>query len=84
MAGPAPAFPGFSYDWGQAQSIASILGPLMATVAGANVTANTQVAGLGLLIAKVIAGTKLKNSPEAGIAALSAYLTELLGRTNIP
>jgi hypothetical protein len=84
MAGPAPAFPGFSYDWAGAQSIASILGPLMATIAGANVTTNTQVAGLALLVAKVIAQSKLKNSPEAAIAAVSAYLTELLGRAEIP
>lgn len=84
MAGPAPDFPGFSYSWDQAQSLAAIMQPLLAAAAGASVSTPTQLAALGILVAKVIAGSRLRWDALKATQALAVLEQELLASTPIP
>ncbi len=75
-----PDLPGFSYDYGQAQSLAGLMRPLVAMAAGNEVSPPTQLAALGILVAEVILASKMRRVAASATAALATMEQELVGR----
>ncbi len=72
--------PGFSYDYGQAQSLAALIRPMVAMAAANEVSAPTQLAALGILVAEVILSSKMRQVAASATMALATFEQELVGR----
>ncbi len=71
---PEPVLlPGFAYDDGKAEAMADALAATLAQARLADVTVPDQLAALGIMAARLIAGSRLRTTPQRATSAVAAF-----------
>ncbi len=71
---PEPVeLPGFAYDDGKAEAMADALAATLVQARLAEVTLPDQLAALGIVTARLIAGSRLRTTPQRAVSAVAAF-----------